>query len=408
MHLTLLPFLLTLSPLVASQPTVSRAVTLTKRDVGLVRRDGTVDTQVLDDEVLRIKNKYAAAGNYTLVRRDPSLSKRANVQSLSYNGDALWTGPISVGTPAQSFKVYYDTASSDLALAAASCIDASCNGKARYDYKKSTTAKATTFNVESNWVDGSVGHGLLVRDTVTIGSNKVTAQDVVAQQSIGSFVSTRNADGLGLAYPDASAARSASFPFTLMRQKTTAKTFSMRLSSVPGNSRVFFDGLDRTLTASAPTFFPVARDPDESFKTYWQIGQSTAFVGGARAYSGQVNFILDSGSSVIIAPPDAAAEFWAAVPNSKAEANGYYSYPCAQAMNVELKFGGSDTRFGIKSTDFNLGATQGDSSRCLGALVGQDLNLWDSWVIGTPFFTNWLLTFDISGARIGIITPSNA
>ncbi|GAA5846445.1 hypothetical protein JCM3766R1_001891 [Sporobolomyces carnicolor] len=379
----------------AHRPLAPRSVVpLTRRDTGLVRRDGSVDLGILSAEMGRLAGKYFAVANHTLARRDPAfkLRKRANPQSLSYEGDSLWTGPIYVGTPPQEFRVYYDTASSDLSLASTTCLDASCSGKARYDWEASATANATIFTVESNWVEGDTGSGRLIRDTVTIGTSTVVNQDVVAQQAIGLWVSTRHADGVGLAYPDASAARSASFPFSLFRQKD-AGTFSMRLSRFPGASKVFFEGLDRSIAASAPVFFPVAKDPDEQFRTYWQIGQSTAFFNGSQAYSGRVNFILDSGSSIIIAPPDAAAEFWTAIPGFREEINGYYSYPCDQPVSVDLSFGGSEQFFAIDSGAFNLGSLEGDSTRCLGALAGNNMNLWDSWIIGSPFFENWLLTF---------------
>ncbi|GAA6019903.1 hypothetical protein JCM11491_004859 [Sporobolomyces phaffii] len=357
--------------------------------------------------------KYAAAANYSLSRQEPTFDfrKRTTSQALSFDGDALWTAPVSVGTPPQIFEMYFDTASSDFSLPTASCIDASCDGKARYNWSASATANATSFDVASVWTDGTSGTGLLIRDTVTIGSSKVVNQDIVAQQSTGWFVSNRNADGVGLAFPDTSAARSRSFPFTLSNQKS-AKTFSMRLSRVPGKSRIFFEGLDRSLAASVPTFFPVARDPDEEFKTYWQIGQSTAFVDGNQAYSGRANFILDSGTSVIVAPPDAASEFWSAINGSRVETSGYYSYPCEQFRLVEFNFGGSDKMFAISLEDFNLGHLESDSTRCLGALVGQNLNLWDSWVVGDVFFKSWLLTFascpSPRPSRIGITTPLSA
>ncbi|GAA5946397.1 hypothetical protein JCM3765_000226 [Sporobolomyces pararoseus] len=401
MHFATLPLFVSAAlPLVAGRPTPStvEAIPLTRRDDCLTRRDGSVNLQVLENEMERLTGKYAVTSNSSLTH----LGKRANSQALAYNGEALWTGPISVGTPPQIFQVYYDTASSDLALAASTCTDVSCTGKARYNSTASSTAKTTTFNVQSPWLEGTSGTGRLVRDTVTIGSSKVAVQDVVAQRRIGSSVAVRKADGLGLAFPDASAARSSSFPFSLFKQNPTAKSFSMRLSRVPGLSKLFFGGLDSSVSSAVPTYFAVARDPDQSFRTYWQIGQSTAFVDGAQAFHGRVNFILDSGTSVIIAPTDAAAELWATIPDSRAETSGYYSYPCSQTPNVELNFGGSTKRFAVNSADFNLGPVQGDSDRCLGAVVGKDLDIFDSWIIGSVFFQNWLLTFDVEGKRIGI------
>lgn len=55
--------------------------------------------------------------------------------------------------------------------------------------------------------------------------------------------------------------------------------------------------------------------------------------------------------------------------------------------------GGRDLTPHLSDTAFNLGSLEGDSTRCLGALAGNNMNLWDSWIIGSPFFENWLLTF---------------
>jgi len=76
---------------------------------------------------------------------------------------------------------------------------------------------------------------------------------------------------VGLGFRDLSAARSYSFPFTLFQQ-TGSKTFSMLLSRIPGKSRLTF-GVDRNIIGSNPVFYPVAKDPDSSWRTFWQIGQ---------------------------------------------------------------------------------------------------------------------------------------
>ncbi|GAA5887707.1 hypothetical protein JCM16303_003733 [Sporobolomyces ruberrimus] len=370
--------------------------------------------QILKADLARVQAKYAVAANYSLARRDPTykLSKRVNAQALTYDGDSLWTGPISVGTPPQTYQVFFDTSSSDLSLADARCADPSCEVKARYNWNESSTANATAFNAESNWSFGNAGAGsVLLYLTPRPGFGldrllKVVNQDIVAQKVIGSWVSTRNADGVGLAFPDASAARSRSFPLNLFMQKG-AKTFSMRLSRAPGKSKIFFEGLDRTQVRSAPAFFPVTKDPDQEFRTYWQIASSTACVNGTQAYGGRVRFILDSSTAAIHAPSDAASEFWSAVAGAQAEESGYWSYPCDQPPVVALSFGGTNQRFAINPADFNLGPLSSDPTRCLGAVVGQDLNLWDSWLVGDCFFKNWFLTFDMSRSRIGISTPAN-
>ncbi|GAA5832101.1 hypothetical protein JCM5353_008070 [Sporobolomyces roseus] len=360
-------------------------VSQNRRDTDFRRRDGSVDMQALDQERDRLTAKYTAA-SLSFSSADNSSNtpaKRANTRFLDYDGKSLWTGSIQVGTPPRSYNVYYDTASTDLSLP--------------FDREEDELQSIQYL------VAGSAGNGILVRDTVTIGLSTVINQDVVAQEVIGSSVASRASDGVGLGFRDLSAARSYSFPFTLFQQ-TGSKTFSMLLSRIPGNSRLTF-GVDRNIIGSNPVFYPVAKDPDSSWRTFWQIGQSTAFINGTQAWAGRDNFILDSGSSLIIAPPDAAAEFWSRFSGSRAEGSGYYSYACNNPPVVELSFGNSEQRFAINHEDFNIGSVANDATRCLGAVVGQDLNLYSSWVIGEAFFKSWLLIFDVSVPRIGIAKP---
>ncbi|GAA5847567.1 hypothetical protein JCM5353_006020 [Sporobolomyces roseus] len=383
----------------------STKITLARRDTDFRRRDGSINMQALDEERERLTAwVHSLTLNLSLEKNRASLSfwsahnasyaleKRANTRYLDYDGKSLWTSTVSVGTPPQTFNVYYDTASADLSLPGAFCTDSSCASKeARYNVSDSSTANKTTFRVTSAWSEGTAGNGLLVRDTVTIGSSTVVNQDVVAQEVIGSSVANRASDGVGLGFRDLSAARSYSFPFTLFQQGGS-RSFSMLLSRIPGKSRLTF-GIDRNIIGSTPVWFPVGRDLDSSWRTFWQIAQSTAFVNGTQAWSGRDNFILDSGSSLIIAPPDAAAEFWSSFPGSRAEGSGYYSYLCDNPPVVELSFGNGDQRFAINEQDFNIGTVTNDTTRCLGALVGQDLDLHSSWVIGEVFFKSWLLIF---------------
>ena len=76
---------------------------------------------------------------------------------------------------------------------------------------------------------------------------------------------------VGLGFRDLSTARSYSFPFTLFQQGGS-RSFSMLLSRVAGKSRLTF-GIDRNIVGSTPSWYPVAKDPDSSWRTFWQIGQ---------------------------------------------------------------------------------------------------------------------------------------
>lgn len=80
-----------------------------------------------------------------------------------------------------------------------------------------------------------------------------------------------------------------------------------------------------------------------------------------------------AGTTAVIAPPKDAKAFWSKVPGAGAHGNGYYTFPCADAPEVSFKFGGHSWTMSPES--LNMGAVSAGSSRCVGAIVGQDVGM---------------------------------
>lgn len=131
-------------------------------------------------------------------------------------------------------------------------------------------------------------------------------------------------------------------------------------------------------------YFPVTS------KGYWQIALHGSDVGGAKVGSaGQA--AIDTGTTLIIAPPAVAKAIYAKIPGAKpapSQGDGFYSFPCSTNPKpaVSLNFGGQ--LYGIDPLDFDLGPETHGSNMCVGAIVGVDAGEPNLWIVGDAFLKN--------------------
>ncbi|ORY74290.1 aspartic peptidase domain-containing protein [Leucosporidium creatinivorum] len=404
-------FALTALALLASSVSALHSIPLTRRS-GYVLESGAVNLTAFQNEVSLMATKYEKNNRIlrTNLFNDKATSRsklrERGAVSLAIKSYAVWTGPSYIGTPAQSFVTYFDTGSSDFTVADSSCPTSSCGSKARYTVSKSSTAVTTTTTVTTNFADGTSSKGTLIKDTVKIGGLTVTGQAVISSSSLSSTVADLDSDALmGLAWPALSSAYQNPVPFTQYDQGVGTKgVFGLALSMTAGKSSLTFGGYDRTKMTGIITYYPCGLTTSAAYRTYWQIAASAPFVNGVQAITTRVNMILDSGTTLIIAPAAAAAQFWAAVPGSAKLDSNFWTFPCDSPPDVTFGLTRVMKKWAVNPDDFNLGVIEGDESRCLGAVATQNLGLGTSWILGDTFLMNWYTIYDVQNSRIGLAT----
>ncbi|BGP41088.1 hypothetical protein JCM10449v2_005057 [Rhodotorula kratochvilovae] len=317
--------------------------------------------------------------------------KTGGVALTDYDG-TLYTGVMSIGTPAKEFIIDFDTGSADLWVPSSSCNSAACNPHTKYDASGSSTSKAVAGkSLSITYGDGSSTRGTVYTDTVTFSGLTASGQTLGAATSLSSDFQDDPYDGLmGMAYQSISTLGASPLFQTLVAQDKVANSqFSFYLAE--DGSELFLGGMNPALYKAGSTrAYPVVS------QSYWLLATQANVAGKPVSAVGTFNSIVDTGTSVIVAPTQAAQKFWAAVPNSGVYGSGYYTFPCASAPEISFSFGAAfGEQWALSGESLNLGKVSSGSDRCVGAIVGADIGI-NAWILGASFLENVYSTFDLS------------
>ncbi|KAM0751180.1 acid protease [Meredithblackwellia eburnea MCA 4105] len=369
----------------------SLTIPLSRRQLGITREDGSVDMSALIQEEARTGWKYAKNAKHLARRGQPEASssrfvreRRGGIQ-LKLASASVWTGTISVGNPPQNFSMYFDSGSTDLTLPDIACTELKCGTKARYSPSNSTTALNLNKTVTSRFADGSSSIGQAYADVVVGGGISVQNQTVISATSLSSTVAGLPSDGImGLAFSGLSATGTDSFPVS-MYKSGQGNYVGLRLAA-SNTSAITMGNLNISAIPGRVSWYNISSANTPNPLTYWQVNGSMTTVNGQPALSQRAEYVIDSGTTLIVAAPKYAAEFWRSVEGSAPYDSNHWTFPCANPPTVAFQFGSSTKRqFSVAAADFSLGFVPSNRTRCVGAVVGIDVGLGSDWILGDSF-----------------------
>ncbi|KAJ7135850.1 acid protease [Mycena epipterygia] len=329
-----------------------------------------------------------------MVRR--AEEKRQSEKLTDEDSDEEWAGTISIGTPAQSFLIDFDTGSSDLWVPSSSCTSSTCSSKSKFKASSSSTSskKTGTFSIE--YGDGSTVSGPIYTDTVKVAKITATKQAFSPVTTLSSSFADDPVDGiLGLAFPAISNLNADPFFVTAdAAGAVDANQFSFFLAS--SGSELYLGGTDDAKFSGDIEFNSV-----DSSGGFWQATGAKVKVGSTSAVTG-IDTIIDSGTTLMYGTPAAVKKLFAKVPGSALfdSTNGFYSYPCDSPPEISFNWGGQD--WTVSADNLNLGTTEDGSSDCVSSLAEQDLGLGtDVWLLGDAFMKNVYTVFDFDQEAVG-------
>jgi len=317
--------------------------------------------------------------------------------------DAQYYGPITMGTPPQTFNMIFDTGSSNLWVASSECKNCGSGVKHNlYDHTKSSTyvANGSIFKIE--YGSGPVA-GFYSYDTLGWAQSELTHTqfaEVTDVSGLGKAAWALAAfDGiLGMAWPSIAVDKiTPPFQLLLASGQITTNMFAFYLAKdAHEDGEMVLGGYNPKHFTGPIHYVPLTQ------QTYWQVELEYLNL-GSTSQTNATKAILDTGTSVLAGPVADVARIAAAIGATAVVPDQEYAILCAKAANMpdlHIGFGGAD--FVLTPKEYLI-EQEGDPLCVLG-ILGLDIPppTGPLWIMGDNFIRKYYTIFDFENSRIGL------
>lgn len=323
-------------------------------------------------------------------------------ESLRNFLDAQYYGNISIGTPPQTFRVVFDTGSSDLWVPSARCPAESvaCRAHDRYDCYGSETYAEHGRPFLISYGSGSVV-GKISRDVVALGEYRVRNQYFgEAWTMIGDLFISSKFDGvLGLGYPYIAMMPGLPLFDNMMEQGVVAQplfsVYIKRDASSSDGGEILFGAIDNDRYEGNLSYVPV------SMKGYWQFDMDSVQVGYNNSFCrGGCQAIADTGTSAITGPVEEIRRLndMIGATRSSYDLLGVDCESLRTLPKIAFIIGGK--RYVLRPKDYILQWELDGEKTCLSGFMGHDTKT-SLWILGDVFLGRFYTVFDRGNDRLG-------
>lgn len=334
-----------------------------------------------------------------------SASAPSAVQSLGLaieSNDIGYVASIKIGSQNQTFRMLIDSGSADTWVPSTACqACGSTHTKLGGSKSDSFRSLATRFSIEYGTGDVS---GNLATDNFDIAGLALTNYTfaVTTQQSSDFAEETVPFDGLmGLARSELSnAGQPTPIDALYKKGKVQAPVMGYLLGRVAdgyNDGEVTFGGVD-----PAKYTGNITEIDNVSTKGFWEAAIDSVTVSGTSLGLKGRTAILDTGTTLIVAPQSDADALHAKIEGSKSDGQGGYTIPCTTTAQVALTFGGKE--FPIDTRDMLFLPVDADNltGDCVSAISAGNVGQNNEWLVGATFLKNVYFATNTEANKIGL------
>ncbi|XP_070828509.1 gastricsin-like [Chaetodon trifascialis] len=354
-------------------------------------------------EALREKGIHLPYQDPALKYQNNELAGSANMYINNY-ADNTYYGPISIGTPPQSFQVLFDTGSSNLWVDSIYCNTDACNTHTKFNPQASSTFRAKGQIFYAPYGSGSL-FGTFGYDTVNVGGIVISGQEIgLSTYEPGENFVVAKFDGiLGLAYPSlSSGGQTPVVDSMISKHLLNSNLFAFYLSRDEQQGSVLsFGDVDSSLYQGQIHWTPVVSE------TYWRIGVQEFLINGQKSdiCSQGCQSIVDTGTSLLTAPYQYMSKIMQAI-GGQAGDDGLYVVDCSQINSLPtLSFVVSGATLPLPPSAYISQQSQNGNQVCQVNISPTYLNSeMPLWIFGDVFLREYYSVFDRANNRVGFAT----
>lgn len=297
---------------------------------------------------------------------------------------------VQIGSNNDNYKMLVDSGSADTWVTGSSCN--SCGGssrnklstsnsnslkvKGKQQYKISygtgsvTVEKATDSMTIAGMKLDNFGFGVATKETNQFGGSNIPFDGLLGLG--GASLSTTNLD--------------TPIQALYSNNKVSQPIVGYRLGRVADNNnkgQITFGAVDESQVSGSLHQFSNQND-----NGYWQIQLDSVKIGSKTVSSSSTSATLDTGTSLIVAPQDAADALHNAIHGAKSDGQGGYTLPCTTNKQLSFTFSGQTFTMDARDLLFSPVDSNNLQGTCVSAVSAGDASGNGGWLLGASFLKN--------------------
>lgn len=315
---------------------------------------------------------------------------------------------IQIGTPPQSFLMLMDTGSADTWVPSTECLPQNCGNHLSLGANTSSTFQASNRTFQVTYGSGAVS-GIIGADTVTVAGMTLENYSMGAtlQESVQFGDDNIPFDGLmGLAMNQLSHQGVPTLVDSLQSagliQNAILGIALGRYADGENDGELVFGQADASkFDPSTTQTLPVTSDDG-----FWQVTMSAVTIDGQDAVINR-QAILDTGTTLMMAPNDDAMAFHELINGSASIGSGMFSIPCTIEQVVTMTFGNVAFQIDVRDLIFQP-ITDDLRGNCVSSLSAGTIKNGDTWLLGDSFLKNVYMTTNVDDKTVQLSARTKA